>query len=313
MNDVVRTAVRPAIARAVAFLLQRQSGDGAWRDFQVAPGRSDAWVTAYVGAHLVAIGQDYDDPACAGALAAAVDFLERARKPEGGWGYNAVCPPDADSTARVLLFLYAASAPIGLRDYASLTRFALSDGAFATYRTADAYGSWCTGHADVTAVALRALLCLLSSDHILVRTGRSFLEAYLCRGHLDSYWWTTRFYLAREVLLLFGAFELPPLELSEDAGRFELALACDVAQLSDETPRAGHYARTLAAAQLSDGSWEPSPILRVVDPRSTQIDDTYRKRSPIVIDDRAIFTTATAAATLARYSSTHEKGYFDAS
>jgi Squalene-hopene cyclase C-terminal domain len=310
------SSVQRAIARATDFLLRQQDRDGAWRDFRVRPGRSDAWVTAYVGAQLRTIAQRHPSSACTRAIAAAVGFIERARNADGGWGYNANCPPDADSTARALLFLHAAGAEVRLRDHADLTRFALRDGAFVTYRSADAWGSWCRGHPDVTVVALRALSRVLSPNHVLVRRGRARLHAYLRRRDaFASYWWATPFYLAREVALFFEAskqvlpIELPRTAVTPAAGYFERALACEVALLQRDNVTATRYAHQLVAAQRDDGSWLPSPILRIVDPRSRSIGDAYSKRSPIVTDDRAIFTASTVAGGLVRFETTPARLY----
>jgi hypothetical protein len=315
VRTVFESSVQWAIARATDFLLRRQSDDGAWRDFRVRPGRSDAWVTAYVGARLLTIAQLHPSSACTRAIAAAVAFVERARNADGGWGYNANCPPDADSTARALLFLHAAGVEVRLRDHADLTRFALPDGAFATYRSADAWGGWCRGRPDVTVVALRALSRVLPPNHVLMRRGRARLDVYLRRRNaLASYWWVTPFYLAREVALLFEACaHVPPIELPPvaplRANSFERALACEVALLRRDTVTATRYAHRLVADQQDDGSWPPSPILRVVDPRSRRIGDAYCKRSPIVTDDRAIFTASTVAGALVRFETRRARLY----
>jgi hypothetical protein len=316
VNAVSESSVPRAIARATDFLLRQQSDDGAWRDFRVRPGRSDAWVTAYVGAQLLTVAQPRSSGAYTRAIVAAVSFLEHARNADGGWGYNANCPPDADSTARTLLFLRAAGVEVRLRDHANLTRFALRDGTFATYRSADARGGWCRGHPDVTAVALRALSHVLSPNHALMRRGRARLDAYLRRrGAFASYWWTTPFYLAREAALFFEtlanvpAIEWPLPAVPLGAGYFERALACEVAIVQHDTITASRYTRQLVVGQRDDGSWLSSPILRVVDPRSRSNRDAYYKRSPIVADDRAIFTTATVLGALVRFETTRAQLY----
>jgi hypothetical protein len=313
---VSESSVHAAIARATRFVVRHQDDDGAWRDFYVLPGRSDAWVTAYAGAQLLRIAQWRSSHTCDRAIASAIDFVERARKAGGGWGYNSNCPADADSTARSLLFLHAAGAKVRLRDYADLARFAVRDGAFATYRAGDAWGGWCRGHADVTAVALRALGHVLAPSHALVRRGRARLSAYLRRRDaFASYWWTTPFYLALEVALLFEgsahapAVELPRFPLPPDAGSFERALACEVALVRRDIVAATRYARQLIESQRDDGSWLPARILRVVDPRSKSARDTYCNRSEIVADDRAIFTSSTVTGALVRFEAMRARLY----
>ncbi len=43
---------KTAIQKGVHFLIERQSLDGAWRDFSLEPGESDSWATAYVAGCL---------------------------------------------------------------------------------------------------------------------------------------------------------------------------------------------------------------------------------------------------------------------
>ena len=195
----VRSAAMPraALEKAVSFLIERQSGDGAWRDFQLKPGRSDAWVTAYVGLRLLRAETCAPDAEMRPALAAATRYLEGARHRDGGWGYNGKSPPDADSTAQSILFLRAGFGAVTLADYAALARFQLRDGAFATYRRGDGRDGWCRGHPDVTAVALRAMAGMLRPDHVRLRRGYARLAGYLARKNaLASYWWPSPFYLA---------------------------------------------------------------------------------------------------------------------
>jgi hypothetical protein len=316
MSAVSSSSVRRAIASGEDFVLRHQDGDGAWRDFRLQPGRSDAWVTAYAGAQLLALQRLFPSVARKRAITAAIAFLERNRSAGGGWGYNGNCPPDADSTARALLFLRAAGSAVRLRDYAELTRFALPDGAFATYRFGDARGGWCRGHSDVTVVALRALSNKLAPTHVLVRRGSARLARYLRRSDaFASYWWTTPFYLARELTLFFqpstrlAAAGLPRPAERLGSNAFERALACDVALAYQDTAAAATCVRTLVEPQREDGSWPPAPILRVVDPRSKRIGDAYCRQSPVAADDRAIFTTSTVAGALGRFEAMRAQLY----
>ncbi len=299
---------------AIEFLLAQQSEDGAWRDFLLKPGRSDSWVTAYVGLRLLQAAGAWPGPRVVRARAAAVRFIQSSRHERGGWGYNGNCPPDADSTAHAILFLRQAGARPALRDYAVLARFQLRDGAFATYAPGDARGGWCRGHPDVTAVALRAMAGLLSSGHVIMRRGYARLAGFLARREQTaSYWWPSALYLARELLVLSRdvpgapAFTIPRLNPAADASCVERALALDIARLRDGTQRRRdeRAPRALGKLQLRDGSWPSSPILRVVDPSSKRWNDRRCRTSPVVADDRRIFTTATVTAALAATHDMH--------
>jgi hypothetical protein len=291
-----------ALAGATRFLLQRQDSDGAWRDFRVKVGRSDAWVTAYVGARLLRVARQWSIRDVDGALGAAARFLDAARDAAGGWGYNSRCKADSDTTAQAIMFLKEAADLVRPFDYATLAKFQLSDGSFATYRMIDPKHGWGRGHPDVTAVALRALGALLSSDHVIMSRGFARLADHLCSPDpMVSYWWTSRVYLARELLLLARTlpsasdFSLSRIPTSDDGGCFDQALSLEVAVLRGDGPKQlAPLARRLEELQCPDGSWPAAPILRVTDPRSEEFGDEYFRSSPVVQDDRRIFTTATA-------------------
>lgn len=288
----------------MTFLLDHQSADGAWRDFSLKPGRSDAWVTAYVGLKLLGVSSRSPDSIASVALAAAARFVAAAKNGDGGWGYNGSCPPDADSTAWAILFLRRMHVPVELRDLAALVKFQSSDGGFTTYRGMRAHHGWGFAHPDVTVVALAALATELPSHHVILRKGYASLEAYLAGGHpMASYWWPSPYYMAWAVCALCRdvpeapRFAVPPLQLRADACCFERALALEVDVLRGRSAfQVSDRAMRLRAMQLADGSWPSEPILRVADPRSTEPDDAFSRLSPVFADDRRIFTTATVMA-----------------
>lgn len=294
--------------RAMSFLLARQSGDGAWRDFDLPPGQSDAWVTAYVGSRVLPL-LDHSTPDLARVIERALLFLETTRHKQGGWSYNVRCEPDADSTAHALLFLRAAGPTINLRDYAALARFQLAGGCFATYKTQTPQHGWGRGHPDVTSVAIRSLAGVLPPDHTILRRGYASLSRDLSRPDpWASYWWPSRLYLAREVLLLQqaqpqGLPSVPPIpQIDSLPNGFELALALDVALLTRvPSPQISRMAQRLLRLQQNDGGWRSFPILRVMDPRSCSFDDEFCRNSPVVRDDLRLFTSATALGSLIRF------------
>lgn len=295
---VVARSCEAALERGIEFIIGKQDADGAWRDFKLAPGRSEAWTTAYVGSALANAACIARIEDCDGALRRAVSFVKHRRDARGGWGYNRRCPPDADSTARAILFLQTMGA-VELRDYAALARFQLRDGAFPTYKKSDARGGWCRGHPDVTAVALQALGLILRPDHVIMRRGYARLTAYLARREpAASYWWPSPLYLAKELLAL-RAFKTAPQfapalpQPSSGASCFERALALEIALAYERDHEAREVFDELTAAQSADGGWPSAPILRVTDPRSS-------RRGRVYADDRRLFTTATVLAAISR-------------
>jgi hypothetical protein len=298
--------VGDALEKGARFLLGAQSPDGAWRDFDLKPGRSEAWVTSYAGTALVGAAATVRGVNLAAALAGARTFIDAARDPRGGWGYNSRCDPDADSTARTILFLRAIDAPLPLRDYAALAKFQLESGDFSTYRAFAGRPGWCAGHPDVTVVALRALLEALPPGHVILRRGRARLARYVREtSSTASYWWPSPLYMAKELLLLqredAAGFHLllPRSSIPSDDSCFDAALALEIGVLRG-APQEKSFAkaRRLASRQNSDGSWPTSPLLRITDPLSTQPGDRRFRSSEIASDDRRIFTTATVMSAL---------------
>jgi hypothetical protein len=321
-NDAAERREPPrSMLAAIRFLLDRQDRDGAWRDFQLPPGRSDAWVTAYVGAVLARAACSCPLLGIDDAVTAAARFLEQQRHRAGGWSYNAACPVDCDSTARGILFFRSIDSDARPIDYAALARFHLSDGSFATYRTGDAEHGWNRAHPDVSVLALRALRPVLSPDHSTIRRGFSYLAEHLRTPNaLDSYWWISQQYMAKELLLLRLAFpaefrRLPfsvdyavafiqavlPVELDRDrrSDCFALALELEARVLAGEdASRLTALAQCLERQQHSDGSWPSAPIMRFTDRRALRIGDAHFLSSLVVSDDRQLFTTATALSAL---------------
>ncbi len=304
----VAASVRAALAAGVEFVLARQEADGAWRDFRLAPGLSDAWVTAYVAGRLFRIAHICPLPRHEPALASATRFLREARHPGGGWGFNETCEVDCDSTAHAVLFLHDLGAPKHLADYARLARFQRADGGFATFRRADRADGWGRSHPEVTATALRALRGVLAADHDALARGAAYLRA---RGaepsRLSSYWWTGSGYMARELAALARDLPAvsPPRRISA-APRTVAATCFDQALRLEATVLLGGATDTAAAERLAqrqslDGGWPSGPILRVTDPGSRAIGDERFHASYVARDERRLFTTITVAAALARY------------
>jgi hypothetical protein len=310
---------------SLRFLLRHQDADGAWRDFQTKPGRSDAWVTAYIGLKLSGIFHRLPE------LEHAARFLLSASRRDG-WAYNSNCDPDADSTAHAILFLHRMRYSVKPSSFAALGRFQQACGGFATYRNLPQGHGWGYPHPDVTAVALQALQLGLGRHHDRIRQG---LESLACQQH--SYWWISAFYLPLQLLLLGspshakepgqnapadGAsiddsrirlaaqlFSLCAFEnLSQPSGCFDQALALECAVLTRRPPTlVRSLMQSLAARRRDDGSWPSHPILRITHPGSRALNDQLFRASPVVPDDRGLFTTATVMAALTAANTYIEK------
>ncbi len=295
-----RLGLERAARLASEFLLASQDRDGAWRDFQLTPGRAESWTTAYVGSSLLAAKELWRDPRVDEPLNRAARFLCAARQP-GGWSYNQRCGPDADTIAQVILFLQRLGKPVAMKDYAALAKFQTQDGLFATYKSCGGRKGWESGHAEVTAVAMQAIGKAIDSSHSILRRAESSLRSYLKGAHAaESYWWTSKDYLPRELLMLARSYPRAPnlftllCHSRRGEGAFDRALALEVSALTDGNPEEQEAALAeLIKLQSSDGSWPVEPILRIPDPRALGFDDPLFNQSLVAADDRRTFTAAT--------------------
>jgi hypothetical protein len=248
---------------------------------------------------------DSTNSGVAARLDRAAQFLLAARDKDG-WGYNNRCAADADSTAHAILFLRAMGCDVRPHDYAALAKFQVACGGFATYPMSSAGHGWGRAHPDVTAVALQALCGFLDEDHNILQQGLASLAIHLKGPHgSESYWWRSRLYLATQVQKLVRAFPdarslpLPCSPASIESDSFDAALALELAAGRAESPeRIDSLRHQLLARCCADGSWTSGPILRITDPRARDFGDEYFFASPIAVDDRRLFTTATALGAL---------------
>jgi hypothetical protein len=288
-----------AAGRAVNYALDRQGSDGAWTDFDLPVGSSDAWMTAYVGAAI----SEVRDVVGAETVKRAEDGIERAalwlarnRPYAAGWGFNASTGPDADSTAWALLLLAAVGAPARAEDRAWLMTLLRRDGGFATYPRTDYWGA---SHADVTATVLRALRPDTNAG-VQNAAVDWLLRHRLPDGTWPSYWWTTDSYTTFEVASLLLELGFPADDvIPRDAVRVErstLAVACwaGVAYLAK-----GHSDcfTDLIDLQETSGGWSGGLILRVTDPACKE---PWISATGSVYQDSGLFTTATVLRVLGR-------------
>jgi hypothetical protein len=264
---------------AVAFLLAGQDGDGAWRDYALEPGASDAWTTSVVGLALDGL------PGAESAVGRARRHVEALRREEG-WGYNERAATDADSTAHAVRFTGG--------DPHMLSRWLDADGNAHTFLGAQ-FGTWAWAHVDVTAAVGLAL-----ADPRKVR--RAVLAARQGDGLWRAFWWATPAYAtARALELLAASGGVPPVTAAAAAAWLGAAgppaTAFEAAQRLDAAfavgAPAGSHASALLRLQLRDGGWPASPALLV----PSQVDGTPGEPHS---DHARLHTTACAVAVLRR-------------
>ena len=120
-RGTVHTSTRDAKEKALSFLLAART-NGHWRDFRLSTGKSGAWVTAYVLAHLDKMKE----------VEESLDWLLNKRTPGGGWGYNAGVENDCNSTSWAIIALRRHGRKVPPEAFDVLHRCERSDG-FTTY------------------------------------------------------------------------------------------------------------------------------------------------------------------------------------
>lgn len=315
-----------AINSSLAFLNRGFEKYGHWKEFETLAGKSDLWVTAYIGCNI-----------CEGNTIVGLDLAQKAwryiQRNRWGfartkWGFNRHVPSDADSTAWSILLANMLGVKTAAVERAKkfLRLHMLSNGGIATYRRSApiraftrldkkiSFDGWCRDHPCVTAAFMG--IPDLVSDQVL--------NYALARQHLDgcwsSYWWTSNAYTTatmaenlykyrssdrRSVIddsivrsiawasnLVATRQKFDPFELS-----FLIRILC-------VDPKAGsevlidRAVKDLLAHQLYDGSWPSAACLQIPPPDVT--DPTLYNRWMVngrgggshIFDSSRTFTTA---------------------
>jgi hypothetical protein len=287
------TRVECAIARGIQYLIAIQEPDGSWWDFELPVGRSDQWVTAYVGYALALAGHRWADAHHAARRAAK--WLDEHRTAPAGWGFNARTGSDADSTAFALALFEELGLPVGEVDRQFLLEHWQAGGGFSTYTTPDAWG---LAHPDVTPLAFRVLGPQQQAER------ERQLLAYLERCRLDgggwpSYWWRNESYATFAVAELLGAGAVTGRPRVDPENPFDLACGLGVAAIAGAGERDDLLAGLLGA-QRENGAWSGSPNLRVTNPDCGRPWERPAAAGEYYEDFRATITTATAVRALIR-------------
>jgi|GEM_PF-3064306 len=307
-----------ALQAATRFILKRQSPGGSFWDLAVSVGSSGPWLTGLVGEALLQVSEVAQISRIDVALRAAADYLERARQPDGGYGYNESLPPDCDSTAHALWFLLRMSRALPPQSQTQLEAFRDARGAFLTYIGSPPGHSWGLLHHDVHPAGVRAMGLISGVDSPAVVQG---IELMLASCNTDpvwpAFWWTTRAYGAYVNLACLE--ELGQLGRLPTAARSRLwhrleptdPLRCaltiligDILKVSPTEPLMAKALDQLLGSQLSDGGWMGSRSLQVVNDDCGEPWKVARPEDagPIYPERKRLLTAALAARALARHS-----------
>jgi hypothetical protein len=297
----VSHTIATAIAAGLGYLEREQAGDGYWSDWQLPPGPSRVWTTAYVGWRLCGV------PQVAASLAPRLDlaaaWLRDSACADGGWGYAPATGPDADTTALATAFLRHR----GIASSHAVTRLLAhqqADGGFATYTRAWNHGAWTHSHPEVTAAAVAALTPEAGVPPEVLPAARRYLHQVRGDDGLwPSYWWTTPLYATEAALACVGP-DLEPARRRVAAvvatptpTCFEAALQVSCLVQLDEIEAAAARLRAILEAQAADGSWPSGRVLRLT---HRHVEQPWRAADagPLFADQRRTFSTATVVAAL---------------
>ena len=301
-KDVSNSSLSLAITRALEYLLSHQQTDGHWEEYSLPVGRSDAWVTGYIG-YAVAEAAPFLMPGYFMQSAVrAAEWLDTNRTYPAGWGYNGITGADADSTAWAIRLMQSVRKTSKDADIEFLLSKLCPDSGFATY---DGPGFWGAAHPDVTA---NVYLSLSSSQQNPIK--QQIIDYTISSrsedGTWPSYWWRTCHYstlLNLEMLMLLGLrneFQLPVVQDNETHAihsDFDLACVTGIAALHQTGSLAiNSLVETLMFKQKNDGAWQGDENLRVTHPDCKQpwLQAQGQRYSDLV----GLITTATAVRAL---------------
>jgi len=314
MTSEDKQLLKHTLISGVAYILSRQDDDGSWVDWQLPPGESRLWTTAFVGCKLRSL-PEHLNPNIAPSIHTAARWLLHNRCDDGGWGYNPLVGSDADSTAYAILLLSQSAEPIPEASYTRLREFQGSDGGFSTYLPYDNPNSWTVSHPDVTPVALLALLTRYSRDEVFIQRGLDYaLQQRTKAGLWNSFWWESFLYSTEANLSFLNAIGrfVDTADTKESLARmrsdkpFEVALQVSALLSSGitapETELGGlidQYAHQLVTKQRGDGSWGTEPILRLTN-RDCYEPWRSQESGMLFSDPNRLFTSSTVLAALSR-------------
>lgn len=301
------------IKAAMEFLLERCSQAGFWRDFHLDIGYSDEWVTAFVGCQLVSTGH----PGGVTAARRGLDWLLRRQRPGSGWGYSAISPPDADSTAWALRLAAALGMETAgtLAAHAFLLTHVSADGGVATYGPATPIlfrgnlldagraAGWRAPHDCVTANAARLL-----GEPVTTALRRRQADSGAWRAH----WWRTDLFATAMAVQALLASPRPGDQ--EAVGRavawarrqpsvgisaFDTACFLRMAGHTMPSGESARWAERLLDMQQRDGSWPGGAAMLFPLPWERE----RPAEAALHLDQDGVFTTAMALAALAGLTS----------
>lgn len=306
-----RENIIKAMSNGLLFLSNSQKPNGSWKDFHLPVGESDIWVTAYVLYQLSSLQKNIPQHSLLNECRThALEWLQITQKNTGGWSYNSAVEEDSDSTSLAVLAFSTMNKPVLEKSLKRLQLYFAKDGGISTYlKGAEESEAWATSQCDVTPLALLALKERLSSS-IRQKALNFLLKRQRADGLWPSYWWISPLYATYVALIWFSSnpYNIPRKKMLiqtlndfNPSGSFETALhlVCINLLNAEKSKTCKKDVSYILNAQLPDGSWPSSPILRLTHPH---VERPWMKidAGPIYRDIGNIITTATVIGTVSR-------------
>lgn len=281
-----------SISLGCAFLEKHQGPNGSFRGFLLFPGASNTWITSHVAFLSNGI------PQLRNVHDKAIDYLILTGTEDLGWGYNRRVGMDLDSTAQALFALYRKHyfTCVELIDY--IITWQSKCGGFPTFKPSGpdmtAVSAWESPHPEVTAMMIYVLRRFGKKYQSNINKATNWLENQISSGLLPSYWFDGHEY----GLWVLSLNDL----LSQLAYRTALNLIISTEHIpalpmlvkvimtkSNANHLVCRSVRTIVSKQLSDGSWECEPCLRVTNPH--HYEPGCGKPGRVYADRRRVFST----------------------
>ncbi|MGN7824379.1 hypothetical protein ACTJJB_29920 [Chitinophaga sp. 22536] len=313
------SGIREVMNKGIDYLLSSQQQAGWWKDFQLAPGRSDEWITAYVACHLALL----QSPPSLPALAKAWKILQTRYRIKEGWGYNILTPADADSTVWTWLFArtagFSEEFPLALTDMTG--QYLTEDGGIRTYsqhapvgqKSGGSFHGWQIPHCCVTAA-----YALAGHQHAV----DYLLKQQHSAGYWYSYWWDGHEYVTALCVEALSskdatiyrktagkAIEWATRQAREELANvmpnpFKTALLLRILLCTPQQERQPGLLKPMAdyliKAQMPSGCWAPSAEMKFPHPHDA--DHEKGEKTIIVKDEESNFATATILYALHKYA-----------
>jgi hypothetical protein len=306
--NFIELDVYKAVERGLLFLIQKQEKNGSFVDFELPPGASDGWITAFIAVAIDEAAKIISVPGCNNALDRAAKFLLNNMRATG-WGYNSKTATDADSTSFAVRAIGRAGINLPEQPEVLLRHYIDECGHGHTFLDPDRMGSWAGRHADITPSIGLALIEVNASLSLRNKVIDASLTSRDESGIWKGFWWLQPYYATwLNLKWLRTSCALTP-DIAYSAKQGSLSLNADLSVM-DEAALLGILLEESSATdeavlvetvyhlmkmQFPNGNW-PSSLCLIL-PQSWEVNNKKEARKDnhnqtCYADTRTLFTTA---------------------